>query len=164
MAEGSSGLSIRRIFHIGLIVKAAFSVVELVGGWLLYAISDGFMLRVVRRLTRHELLEDPNDVVAGYVLRTAELLSVGHRTAAGFYLMTHGAVKLFLVIMVLRGKIWAYPVFMAALALLITYQCYQLTLGFNAWLAGLTIFDAVILWMTWYEYQAQKSPVPDGAK
>jgi uncharacterized membrane protein len=53
---------------------------------------------------------------------------------------------------------------MVALTLLIAYQTYQLTLGFNVWLAGLTAFDLIILWMTWYEYQAQKSPVPGGAK
>ena len=158
MAERNSAQTMRRIFHAGLLVKAAFSVVELAGGWLLHAISDGAVLRVVRRLTQHELLENPNDVVASFILRTAESLSVGHRSAAGTYLILHGAVKLFLVIMVLRGKAWAYPAFMAALTLLIAYQSYQLTLGFSPWLAGLTVFDAIILWMTWYEYQAQKSP------
>lgn len=164
MADTGSGLSIRGIFHVGLILKAGLSVVELIGGWLLYAVSDGLMLGVVRRLTQHEMLEDRNDFIAGYLLRTAEFLSVGHRTAAGLYLMSHGAVKLFLVIQVLRGKMWAYPVFMAALTLLIAYQTYQLSRGFNIWLAGLTIFDAIILWMTWYEYRAQTSPAPGNAK
>jgi uncharacterized membrane protein len=164
MAERGDEPTIRRIFHISLLIKAGLSVVELVGGWALYAVSDVAVLRLVRRLPRVEMLENPHNVVTAYLHRSAELLAVGHRTAAGVYLMLHGAVKLFLVIMVLRGKSWAYPTFMAALTLLIAYQTYQLTLGFNAWLAGLTVFDLIILWMTWHEYQAQKPPLPGEAK
>jgi uncharacterized membrane protein len=157
MAESGSAQTIRRIFHIGLLIKAGLSVVELLGGWALHLASDETILRLARRLTRAELIEDPNNVVASFILRTAESLSVGHRAAAGTYLILHGAIKLFLVIMVLRGKAWAYPAFMAALTLLIAYQSYQLTLGFSPWLAGLTVFDLVILWMTWHEYGQERS-------
>ncbi len=60
-------------------------------------------------------------------------------------------------VMVLRERSWAYPAFMIALALLITYQSYQLALAFSPWLAALTLFDFAILWMTWHEYRFHRS-------
>jgi uncharacterized membrane protein len=90
-------------------------------------------------------------------LKTAQSLSIGQKSAASIYLLSHGAVKLFLVVMVLRERSWAYPAFMIALALLITYQSYQLALAFSPWLAALTLFDFAILWMTWHEYRFHRS-------
>ena len=148
---------IRRIFRIGLVVKAAHSVLELAAGLALYTASNDAILRIARALTGHELLEDPNDLVANFLLRSAEALSLDQKSAAAIYLLSHGGIKLFLVAMVLREKPWAYPLFMIALVLLIAYQTYALTLGFSPWLAALTIFDLVILWMTWHEYRFHRA-------
>jgi uncharacterized membrane protein len=147
---------IRRLFRISLWLKAADSVVELVAGLALLLGSGDLILRWVRGLTQHELLEDPNDVVATTLLHWAEALSLSHQTSASLYLLSHGVVKLFLVAMVLLGKKWAYPVFMAALGVLIVYQTYQLTLGFSIWLLGLTVLDAIVLVLTWHEYGFQR--------
>ena len=55
---------------------------------------------------------------------------MSRKEAAAIYLISHGAIKLFLVIMVLRERVaWAYPVFMIALMLLIAYQSYQIALA-----------------------------------
>jgi uncharacterized membrane protein len=150
-------LAISRAFRAGLYLKAAHSVLELVGGIALYLVSSEAILRLAYALTHNELLKDPNDVVATILLKTAQSLSIGQKSAAAIYLLSHGIVKLFLVVMVLRGRPWAYPAFMLALALLIAYQSYQLTLGFSPWLAALTLFDIVILWMTWHEYRFHRA-------
>ncbi len=144
--------TIRRIFWVSLVLKAIDSAIEVAGGVALYFITDAFILRMVHALTRSELLEDPRDVVANLLLRSAEALSVDQKKAAAIYLFSHGAIKLFLVIMVLRERMWAYPIFMAALALLIVYQTYQISLGFSLWLTALTVLDIVVLVLTWHEY------------
>jgi len=132
-------------------------MLELFGGLALYVASNESIRRATRALTHNELLEDPNDVVANFLLRTAESLSIDQKSAASIYLLSHGAVKLFLVVMVLRDRPWAYPAFMVALVLLIAYQSYQLTHGFSPWLAALTVFDLAILWMTWHEYRLHRA-------
>ncbi len=142
--------AIRRVFRVSLLFKAAHSVLELFGGLALYVASNEAIRRATRALTHNELLEDPNDVVANFLLRTAESLSIDQKSAASIYLLSHGAVKLFLVVMV-------YPAFMVALVLLIAYQSYQLTHGFSPWLAALTVFDLAILWMTWHEYRLHRA-------
>ncbi len=144
------------LFRISLWLKAIDSAIELIAGGALFFGAGDVVLRLVRGLTQHELLEDPNDVVAATLVRWAEALSLSPKTSVALYLFSHGAVKLFLVVMVLLGKMWAYPVFMAALALLIVYQTYQLTLGFSVWLVGLTVLDAVVLALTWHEYRLHR--------
>jgi uncharacterized membrane protein len=148
--------TIRRLFRFSLLLKAADSLAEVVGSVVLYLVSNETILRLTRAITRRELLEDPNDVVANFLMRSAEALSLGQKSAASFFLFSHGAVKLFLVIMVLRDRPWAYPVFMLALGLLIAYQSYQLSLGFSPWLAVLTVLDVVVLWLTWHEFRLQR--------
>jgi uncharacterized membrane protein len=149
--------AIGRVFRVSLFVKAALSALELAVGATLYLASSEGILKVAHKLTRHALLEHPNDVVAGFILRGAESLSIDRKSAAALYLLAHGAIKLFLVVMVLRGKAWAYPLFIIALALLIAYQTYRLTLGFSPLLAGLTVFDLAVLALTAHEYGMQKA-------
>jgi uncharacterized membrane protein len=146
---------IRRIFRVGLFLKAAHSVLELVSAAGLALLSTGAIVWLAHIVTRAELVEDPNDVAARFVLSTAEHLSISQKSAAAVYLASHGAVKLFLVVMVLRERPWAYPAFMAALALLIAYQSFQLAHGWSVWLAGLTVLDLVVLVLTWHEYRLQ---------
>ena len=146
-------ITIRRVFRWSLILKAIDSAIEMAAGVALYYLSQSFIMGFVRWLTRTELLEDPRDFIANWLMHSAEALSVSRKDAAAVYLLSHGAIKLFLVVMVLREKDWAYPLFMAALVLLIAYQSYQITFAFSPWMAVLTVFDAVVLVLTWHEYR-----------
>ncbi len=144
---------IRRVFRIGLILKAIDSVIEMAGGAALYLIPSGLIVGLANWLTRSELLEDPRDFLANMIMHSAQALSVPQKSAAAMYLFSHGAIKLFLVVMVLRDRAaWAYPAFMVALVLLIAYQSYQIALAFSLWLAALTVLDVVVLVLTWHEY------------
>jgi uncharacterized membrane protein len=154
--DSSREATLRRLFRIGLYLKAADSLLELAGSAMLFLVSNDVILRLARAVTRRELLEDPNDVIANFLLRSAERFSIDQKSAASFFLFSHGAVKLFLVIMVLQERAWAYPVFMVALGLLITYQCYQLSHVFSLWLAALTVLDVIVLWLTWHEYRVHR--------
>ena len=148
--------AIRRIFRWSLILKAIDSVIEMAGGVVLYLIPSGLIVALANRLTHTELLEDPRDFLANWLMHSAEALSVSRKDAAAVYLLSHGAIKLFLVIMVLRERMWAYPVFMVALVLLIGYQTYQISLAFSVWLTALTILDLVVLVLTWHEYKLHR--------
>ena len=72
------------------------------------------------------------------------------------YLLTHGAVKVVLVIALLLDKLWAYPWMIGFLTLFIGYQLYRIALHPTTGLIALTIFDAVILALTAREYRRQR--------
>jgi len=148
----ASAANLHRAFEVALILKLVNAILELVSGAVLLFISNGAILAIANALTQSELLEDPNDIFANVILRTADDLSLGAKTTAGFFLCSHGAVKLVLVVGVMLGLGWAYPAFIAALAILIAYQAYQLSHIFSAALFGLTVLDAVLLALTVHEY------------
>jgi uncharacterized membrane protein len=73
------------------------------------------------------------------------------------YLLSHGAVKIVLVAALLRNQIWAYPWMIVFLLAFIGYQLYRMTFAPSIGLVGLTVFDAAVTWLTWREYQRQRS-------
>jgi uncharacterized membrane protein len=144
---------VHRLFQISLLLKGAHSLLEIIGGTLLAVVPQETILRVANLLTQEELLEDPRDVIANYILRTAQGLSIDQKRTAAVFLLSHGIVKLFLIIAVLRNKPWAYPAFVIALGLLISYQTYKLIHVFSPGLTALTVLDSIVLVLVWHEYR-----------
>ena len=71
------------------------------------------------------------------------------------YLLAHGLVKVILVAALLKNELWAYPWMIGFLGVFIGYQLYRLSFKPSVGLAALTIFDAVIAWLTYSEYRKQ---------
>jgi uncharacterized membrane protein len=154
-ADLSRGLD--RTFRIGLLLKAADGVLEIVAGVLLLVVSASTINRLARSLTAHELSEDPHDRIAQSILHASGHLSSGATLFAAIYLLSHGVSKVVLVALVLRNKLWAYPWLIALLGVFITYQLYVLILVKFSWsLTALTVFDVLLVWLTWREYQAKR--------
>jgi uncharacterized membrane protein len=65
-------------------------------------------------------------------------------------------VKVVLVAALLRNQIWAYPWMIVFLVVFIVYQLYRMTFAFSIGLLGLTVFDLVVVWLTYREYQKQE--------
>jgi uncharacterized membrane protein len=115
---------------------------------------------LVAVLTQGELSEDPNDVIARYLLHTADGLTGSAVLFGAVYLLAHGAVKVGLVIALLLNKLWAYPCMITVLLIFIGYQLYRIVLQPSVGLVALTVFDAVIVVLTWREYRRQRR-IPD---
>jgi uncharacterized membrane protein len=140
------------------LLKGLDGVLEVVGGILLLFLSPQAIAHLVRVLTAHELSEDPHDLVARYLLHTTAHLHHGTTLFGAIYLLSHGAAKIVLVALVLRGKLWAYPWLIGLLLAFIAYQLYQIAaVHFSAGLTVLTVFDAVLVWLTWREYRAKRA-------
>jgi uncharacterized membrane protein len=61
-----------------------------------------------------------------------------------------------LVVALLLNKLWAYPWVIVVLLLFIGYQLYRIILAPTAGLIALTIFDVVIVLLTWREFRVQR--------
>ena len=145
-----------RLFVIGIIGKGLNGLAELVGGLLLLFVTPDSIHHVVAVLTRGELSEDPNDLVARYLLHTADGLTGSAVIFGAVYLLVHGAVKIGLVIALLLNKLWAYPCMIIVLLIFIGYQLYRIVLQPSVGLVVLTVFDALIVMLTWREYRRQR--------
>jgi uncharacterized membrane protein len=146
-----------KTFKIGLVLKGLDGVLEVVGGILLLFLSPTTIAHLVRVLTAHELSEDPHDLFARSLLHTATHLTHGTTLFGAIYLLSHGIAKVALVALVLRDKLWAYPWLIGLLLAFIVYQLYRITtVHFSAGLTALTIFDAILVWLTWREYSSNE--------
>jgi len=145
--------AIHRLFEWGIWLKGLHSLIEIVGGILIAAISTDAIVTFVTDFTADELMRHPNDVIAAYLMQAAAQLSVAQKSFAAFYLLSHGVVKLFLVVSLIRNRLWAYPASLVVLALFIAYQMYRYTLTHAVGLLLLTVFDLVVIWLILHEYR-----------
>jgi uncharacterized membrane protein len=107
-------------------------------------------------VTRGELSEDPHDFIARHLLHTANGLTGPAIRFGAVYLLAHGLVKVVLVVALLLNKLWAYPWMIVVLPLFIGYQLYRIVLSPTAGLVTLTVFDIVIVALTWRAYLQQR--------
>jgi len=87
------------------LLKGAHAVIECIGGLALALASTTNIVRWVNSLTQDELIEDPNDFIATHLLSMAQEFSVNTKNFYAFYLLSHGIVKLALVVGLLRNKL-----------------------------------------------------------
>jgi uncharacterized membrane protein len=147
---------IHRIFEVSVLLKGAHAVIECVGGLALALASTTSIVGWVNSLTQDELIEDPNDFIAMHFLGIAQEFSVDTKNFYAFYLLSHGIVKLALVVGLLRNKLWSYPASLLVLALFITYQIYRFYYTQSVGLVVLTVFDVFVMVLIWHEYRLMR--------
>lgn len=144
---------VHQLFEIGVWLKGAHALIECLSGILLYLVTADAIVFWVNMLAQKELIEDPNDFIAGYLSRMASDFSVASKDFYAFYLLSHGLIKLLLVIGLLRGKLWSYPASLAALGAFMVYQVYRYSYTHSPGLLVLTVFDAIVVWLIWQEWK-----------
>ena len=71
------GKLLDRLFEVGVLIKAFFGFFEILGGIFL-AISGGKIINnFIIFITQQEIIDDPNDVIANYLIRLTTEFSLG---------------------------------------------------------------------------------------
>lgn len=145
-----------RAFDVGIVLKGLDGLLEVIAGMTLLLATQPALLGAVHWLTHHELIEDPADPVANFLLQSVQGLPVGSSHFAGAYLLGHGVVKLVLVTGLLRGARWSYPAAVAVLSAFIGYQCYRWIHQASFFLAALTVLDVFIVVLIVKEWRSRR--------
>jgi uncharacterized membrane protein len=140
------------VFFYSIVLKGLNAIGEIVGGVVALIISQEFIIKVALYLTQSELSDDPNDKFANYLIHSAQQFSVSSKHFIAIYLLSHGIIKLGLVVGLLKNKTWAYPISILVFALFILYQIYRFYFTHSLWLIALTVFDLIVIWLVWHEY------------
>jgi uncharacterized membrane protein len=144
---------IHKVFESSILLKGAHAIVECIAGAALALISTSSIFAIVTRITAVEIAKDPRDFVATHLMAWASGLSMDTKGFFAWYLLSHGIIKLGLVVALLRNKPWAYPASLGVLGLFVLYQVYRYTYAPSAGLIVLTIFDLFVLLLIWHEYR-----------
>lgn len=149
--------NIRIAFYVSLWVKAGDALIELIGGIAAFFVSTRALKEFAVWVTRHEFAEDPHDIVANLFLHSIQTLTAGTLNFAAIYLLAHGVIKLWLIIGLLRRRLWYYPVAIVVFGLFIVYQLYQYSHTHSIWLLLITALDLIVIGLTWHEYKYLKA-------
>lgn len=145
---------IHEVFEISIVLKGVGALLESVlGAVLLYSNS---VLDIVRAMLENELLDDPTDFLTNH-LGTFLNPSPEAQHFGGLYLLSHGVIKLVLIVGLLRDKLWAYPASLAVFALFIVYQLERYLRTHSVWLLVITAIDLAVMWLIWHEYRQKQA-------
>src|SRR5271156_936274 len=144
-------------FEVGISLKGVGALFEIASGMVLWFVKPSQMNEIVRWLGENVLADAPHHPFAVHVLNASQRFADNGTTFASLYLLSHGVVKLALVICLLLNKMWAYPLTIVVFSVFIVYQVHRFMYTHSWTLIALTIFDAVIVYLTWQEYKEQRA-------
>lgn len=85
---------IRDVFDLGMVIKGIDGVLQVIGGFVLLFLKPETINQLIIHLTQYELVEDPNDKIANYILHIGHL-SAGSTKFATLFLLSHDLIKIF---------------------------------------------------------------------
>ena len=146
-----------RSFHVSITLKGLDGLLEILGSFFLLSATAGRLNAFVTRVAQDTLSKDPHDFVATLLLHLSHRFTGSTQYFMVFYLLSHGLAKVILVVALWMNRMWAYPAMILMLFAFIGYQLYRMTFAPSWWLVGLTVFDAIVILLTWAEYKKQRS-------
>jgi uncharacterized membrane protein len=69
----------------------------------------------------------------------------------------HGIVKTYLIVGLLRDRLWYYPGAIIVFILFVAYQVFRFQITHSVWLLAITVLDIVVIGLTWHEYRYLRS-------
>lgn len=139
-------------FQTALVIKGVTAVLEILGGFALLFISSDALYAAVSFLTSYDVIDDLKEFIVKYITHSSPQFTATGKLLGALYLLSHGIVRVFLVWALLKNKLWAYPISIALLAGFIFYQTFRYFHNHSYGLLLLTIFDIIVLILTFHEY------------
>jgi uncharacterized membrane protein len=150
---------IHELFDLGILIKAFFGFFEILGGVLLAVSGQLVINNFIINLAQQEIADDPNDLIANFLINSANNFYYNAHLFAIIYLVLHGAINIFLAVALFKNKIWAYSWAIAGFSVFIIYQVYRYFHTHSFTFLLLTLFDVFIVFIIWLEYNRKKIKV-----
>ena len=158
-APAGGGL-LHHVFRWGVIAKGVYGIAEVLAGVFIAVVGATALQEWTDLIARQQLLQDPDSSLALWTIHLVNGLTVSAVVFASAYLIVHGIVKIGLLLAVATRRYRVYPWAIAVLVSFIGYQSYELVVHYSVGLLALTIFDAVIVLLTWREYRHRPGVTP----
>jgi len=143
---------VRISFDVGLLIKGIDALAEIIGGVALMFITPDRLNTLITLVSKGELSEDPTDFLMNYLVTFGHSFSVSSLQFVMFYLLSHGIVKMIVILSLWYKKPWAYPLSVVVFVIFIAYQMYHYTINHSIFLLLLTVLDIIMIVLTILEY------------
>jgi uncharacterized membrane protein len=147
---------IGQYFKISVLLKGAISLAEMIAGVALLFLPLSFFVDLAIAIAGQLL---PLQISAFISSQLLELLHQFANISGLFiavYIFSRGFIKVALIWAMLKNKLWAYPSSLVVLGLFVMYQIFELIKTGSLAIIALTIFDLVVMYFIWREYQVLK--------
>jgi len=148
--------NLHTFFDAGIIIKLIDSIGEVILGILFLTVSADTMNRVTNAIFGDEITEQPLRAIWNFTLHSFAQISNNSQNFLAFIFISHGIVKLILIVGLAKDKLWVYPLAAVAFTGFGLYQIYQLTVAPSVIITILTILDALFVALIIHEYRYQK--------
>ena len=153
MGRGVREIRIYQLFRASVLVKGTVAVLECLGGAAVALARDDKVAEMIARWSERFLVEGTHGFLARHIIGWAQNISLETQHFIALYLLSHGIIKLVVVIGLLREKRWSYPVSLTALVIFIVYQLYRYSYTHGIGLLLLSAFDLLLIALIWHEYK-----------
>jgi uncharacterized membrane protein len=143
-------------FEVGVAIKAVDSIAEAALGILFLTLTSQTVNKIIFFIFGDELTEQPRDAIWNVLLHGFNGLSASMQSFLAIIFLAHGAVKILLVLGLVKKKLWVYPDATAAFGCFVAYQIYHIIYASSLILELLTALDVLFIWLIIQEYQYQK--------
>lgn len=143
---------VHSLFEITILVKGINGIWEIAVGILFFFFKTDTIYRAIMQVTGYPIVRHSGRLTTDYLVRQANNFSLSTKHFLAFYFIFYGVINIFLVVALLKGKLWAYPTAIAFFIFFILYQCYRLFLHHSGLLLFFTVFDICLVVLTWLEY------------
>jgi len=138
------------LFHtaylVTILIKGLFGLLEFFGGAIIAIFGPQRLYGLVLRVIDPELYVGGHIHTAQLVLQGATALAQTRGHFVIFYLFVHGALKMTITAVLLRGHgRWVFPVASAILLGFIAFFGFDLSKQWSIWVLGLALFDTLTL-------------------
>jgi len=148
---------LHKFFEFSLIVKGLDGVLDLVFGSVLLFSATNPIAKAMPFLFRQELIEDPADRIANWLVGASENIAPATATFIALYLVIHGLVKISLALALLSKHYRLYQIAGVVLGIFISYQIYRFAHTHSIALLLITIYDIIILSLIYPEAKKLKT-------
>lgn len=139
-------------FYIGLLIKAANALVEFFGGILMLVLNHEWLNRLILLIAIPELKEDPSDFIVNYFIDFGKTISLNSQHSIAIYMLIHGLVKLTVIVLLVKKKLWAYPIAVGVFGIFIAFETYSYFNSKSYLLLIVIAIDIIITIMIILEY------------
>lgn len=151
------GKVVHTAFDIGLSLKAMDALLEIAAGIGLLFLTPERMQKIVEFITGQIHHGGIEETLAGYLTAFGHSFSVSSQHFAVIYMLTHGILKMIVIIFLWREKLWAYPISVCVFVFFIAYQMYRFAETHSIIMILLTVLDLFMIVLTILEYMRIKS-------
>lgn len=141
------------LFESTLLLKAVFALLEVAAGLGLRLVPHQRIADLTGWLAHNHLIEARHGPVFTRLVAGLDGFSSASQHFYALYLLAHGAIKLAIIVLLVRKLAFAYPLGMAVFAGFVVMQMVRFSHTQAPALLALSLLDAVVIWLTWREWR-----------